>query len=129
MNEKVAEMKDRMREALELRGKKSNDLVTDLEIPASAISQYLNGKSRNMSVDRLGAICRYLDVNEPWMMGYDVTRERMTEEKNAIIADAVDRMRRSPDFLKLNEILCSLEDEKIFVIKQMLLVLLEDLDD
>lgn len=74
------ELKDRLRYALELRGKKAVDLVTDLKIPKSAISQYLSGKSQNMDSKRLYSISKYLDVSEPWLMGYDVPMERKKKD-------------------------------------------------
>lgn len=77
MNEKRAELKDRLQLALDLREKKAADLSRDLNIPKSAISQYLSGKSQKMNSDRLFAISRYLNVSEPWLLGFDVPMESM----------------------------------------------------
>ena len=129
MSERIAKLKDRLCEALDLRGKKSKDLVTDLDIPASAISQYLNGKSQNMTEERLSAICKYLDVSEPWMMGYDVTRERMTAKKNDIISDAVVNMRNDQDYLDIVVALNSMDTTKRRAIKTLLSPFLEDSND
>ena len=119
-----AELKDRLQEALYLRDKKSVDLVRDLKIPKSAISQYLSGKSQKMDSERLHLICKYLDVSEPWMMGYDVPKERniteKTNKKNNAIADIVARMRTDEDFLSLVESLSRMDAEKIAVFKQLL---------
>ena len=79
-----AELKDRLQEALYLRDKKAVDLVRDLKIPKSAISQYLSGKSQKMDSERLHLICKYLDVSEPWMMGYDVPKERNITVENKL---------------------------------------------
>ena len=76
MQEKKAELKDRLQEALYVREKKAVDLVRDLKIPKSAVSQYLSGKSQNMDSERLYSICKYLNVSEPWMLGFDVPMER-----------------------------------------------------
>ena len=76
-----AELKDRLQEALNIRDKKAIDLSRDLKIPKSAISQYLSGKSLNMDSGRLHSICKYLDVSEPWLMGYNVPMERNMEKK------------------------------------------------
>ena len=65
-------LKDRLNETLALRGKKAVDLMKDLDIPKSAVSQYLSGKSQNMDADRLQKIAVYLDVSEAWLMGFDV---------------------------------------------------------
>lgn len=73
--EKKASLKTRLRQALDAREKRAADLVNDLKIPKSAISQYLSGKSQNMESGRLFSICRYLDVSEAWLMGYDVPME------------------------------------------------------
>lgn len=119
-----AELKDRLQEALYLRDKKAVDLVRDLKIPKSAISQYLSGKSQKMDSERLHLICKYLDVSEPWMMGYDVPKERniteKTNKKNNAIADIVARMRTDEDFLSLVESLSRMDAEKIAVFKQLL---------
>ncbi len=115
-----AELKDRLQEAMNLREKKAADLVRDLKIPKSAMSQYLSGKSQKMDSLRLYAICKYLDVSEPWMMGYDVSMERNIEKKNNAIADIVIRLRTDEDFLSLVESLNELDAEKITAFKQLI---------
>ena len=73
---KQAELKDRLRMALELREKKAVDLVRDLKIPKSALSQYLSGNRTIKDSKRLYIIAEYLDVSEAWLMGFDVPMER-----------------------------------------------------
>lgn len=119
-----AELKDRLQEALYIRDKKAVDLVRDLKIPKSAISQYLSGASKNMDSERLYSICKYLDVSEPWMMGYDVSMERRTEKKNNAIADIVVRLRTDEDFLFLVESMGKLDAEKLKAFKQLVSTLL-----
>lgn len=115
-----AELKDRLQEALFIRDKKAVDLVRDLKIPKSAISQYLSGKSQNMDSTRLHSICKYLDISEPWLLGYDVPMDRIIEKKADIISDVVLRMKNDPDFLSLIETLNTLDKERINGVKQML---------
>lgn len=117
--ERVA-LKDRLQEALSVREKKASDLVRDLKIPKSAISQYLSGKSQNMDTERFYSICKYLNVSEPWMLGYDVPMDRNRTEKNNAIADIVARMRMDEDFLSLVVSLSKMDAEKIAVFKQLL---------
>ena len=93
---------------------------TGLKIPKSAVSQYLSGKSQNMDSRRLYDICKYLDVSEPWMLGFDVPMERKTEKNNDIIADVVVRMRTDSDFLSLVATLNELDAEKIQAVRQIL---------
>lgn len=113
MNEKKAELKDRLQEALRIREKKAVDLVRDLDIPKSAISQYLSGKSQNMDSKRLYAICKYLDVSEPWLMGYDIPLERRMEKIYDTIADIVVRMRTDSEFLSVVEKISKLDSEQL----------------
>lgn len=120
MNEKRFLLKDRLKEALEIRGKKAADLSKDLDIPKSAISQYLSGKSQNMDSERMYSICRYLNVNEAWMLGFNVPMDREIKKKNDAMTDIVIRMQKDYDFFSLVEHLSSLDEEKIRGVKQML---------
>lgn len=129
MNEKVAELKDRLRLALSLRNKKSIDLVEDLKIPQSAFSQYLTGKSKRMDSKRLHDICKYLDVSEPWLLGYDVPMERTTEKKNDIIADAVVKMRTDPVFFQVVYMSMNLKKDNLIAIRNLLVTFSEDSQD
>ena len=110
----------RLYEAMTAKGKKAVDLTRDLQIPKSAISQYLSGKSQNMDSERLYKIAQYLDVSEPWLMGYDVPMERKPPEKlGALAADVL----LNPDLLRLVQIYTDLEQTD----KDMLLMLAENM--
>lgn len=85
------ELRIRLTQALKLRDKKAVDLSKDLDIPKSAISQYLSGKSKNMTADRLYDIAKYLDVSEAWLMGYDVPMERGAALENKLYDLAKDK--------------------------------------
>lgn len=121
-NTKSAEMKDRLRIALEMNDKKPIDLVTALGIPKSAISQYLSGKSKKMDSDRFYSICAYLNVSEGWLMGFDVPIERpvdkKTEEENDIIADVIDKMEKNKEFFATVERL--MYDKEFFEVVKLL---------
>lgn len=81
MENSKSSLKNRLYEAMTIRGKKAADLARDLQIPKSAVSQYLSGKSQNMDSERLYAIAKYLDVDEPWLMGFDVPMKGSTNAK------------------------------------------------
>jgi transcriptional regulator with XRE-family HTH domain len=81
MENSKSSLKNRLYEAMTIRGKKAVDLTRDLDIPKSAVSQYLSGKSQKMDSERLYAIAKYLDVDEPWLLGYDVPMKSNTEAK------------------------------------------------
>lgn len=123
MNEKKEAMKDRLYYALAVRQKKAIDLTRDLQIPKSAVSQYLSGKSQNMDSERLYRIAEYLDVNEPWLLGYDVSMERNAEKKNAHVASMTVRLRNDEDFLSVVSLLNDFDSEKLQKAKQILQLL------
>lgn len=121
MKAPVAELKTRLQTAMDMNNKKSVDLVNDLGIPKSAMSQYLSGKSKDMDSRRLYKICSYLNVSEAWMMGFDVPMERAVEQKNNdIMADIIVRMRTDADFLSVVEMLNNLDSDQLASVKQML---------
>lgn len=113
MNEK-AEMKDRLQKALDLKEKKAVDLARDLNIPKSAISQYLSGNRTIKDSQRLYAIAKYLDVSEAWLMGFDVPMERPMEQKeNDELVDLVDKLKKDKRFKQLCLKLSNLNQDKI----------------
>ena len=107
--------------SFDIREKKAADLVKALDIPKSAVSQYLSGKSQKMPSERLYSICKYLNVSEPWLLGYDVPMERgFIEKKNDILSDIIIRMRTDNDFMEVVETIYQLDPVKLAGIKQML---------
>ena len=119
MENSKSSLKNRLCEAMTLRGKKAVDLTKDLQIPKSAISQYLSGKSQNMDSERLYAIAKSLDVDEPWLLGFDVPikKEQPTEydglsEKKKDFIEKV--MQMSDDQLdRLDKILSLVENTEL----------------
>lgn len=118
--EDKAEFKDRLREAMALRGMKAVDLSAKTGVPKSAISFYLAGKSEPKT-DRHYIIAKALDVSEAWLMGYDVARDRAPEaKKNDRLAELVVRMRRDSDFFEVVSDLADLPQEQYDSIKHLL---------
>lgn len=62
---------ERLKQLLEYFDIKQNDLSKRTGIPKSAISMYINGE-RNPRQDRISDIAEAYNVNEAWLMGYDV---------------------------------------------------------
>ncbi|MGX7139724.1 helix-turn-helix domain-containing protein [Enterococcus silesiacus] len=51
-----------------------------IKMGKSTFSQYVNGK-QSPDQDRIYLLSKTLNVNEPWLMGYDVAKERIPDEK------------------------------------------------
>lgn len=121
--ERVAELRDRLREALSVRGIKASALCEKTDIPKGAISYYLSGKS-SPKADRLNLISQALNISEAWLLGYDVPMERTTEQKkNDSIVRFVAQMRKENDFFEIVSMLAELPPEQYSVVKSMVLAL------
>lgn len=114
MENSKCSLKYRLHEAMTAKGRKAVDLTRDLHIPKSAISQYLSGKSQNMDSERLYKIALYLDVSEPWLLGFDVPMERTSagefeeqlDKAGALAADVL----MKPELLELVQLYSELEE-------------------
>lgn len=84
---------NRLRKAMDIRNFKQIDLVNKTKLDKSLINKYLNGISEAGN-DKLTILSNALDVNEVWLMGYDVP---MNEENNS----------KSNELNELDEILFS----------------------
>lgn len=86
---------------MDIKGIKAVDLCEKTGIPKSAMSYYMAGKSEPKS-DRLYILARALDVEEAWLLGYDVAMERnISQKENDELADLVDRLKKEKDFRQL----------------------------
>lgn len=119
-NEKIDTCANRIALALDLRKMKQSELCAKTNIPKSAMSQYISGNFEPKQ-DRLFLIAKALDVNEVWLMGYDVSRERTeVQKKNDQLAQLIVRMRHDSDFADLVRRLNELEPKQYESIKQLL---------
>lgn len=70
---------NRLQKAMNLKNMKQVDLVEKTNIDKSLISNYLKGKYKAKQ-DNLYLLAKVLNVNEAWLMGYDVPMERNSED-------------------------------------------------
>lgn len=114
------EFKNRLRQALDMRKMKAVDLVEKTGVPKGAVSYYLAGKSQPKA-DRIYLIAQALDVNEAWLIGYDVPMHRSPEQKkNDQLAKLIVRMRTDSDFYETVAALADLSETKYQSVKQLL---------
>lgn len=98
---KVAELKDRLRYAMELNDIKAVDLCKKVDIPKVSMSYYMSGRSEPKS-DRVYLLAKALDVSEAWLLGYDVAMERSSDQKDADeIVSLFNRIEKDREFKKL----------------------------
>ena len=118
-----AQICDRLRQAIELRGLRAVDLVELTGIPKNTLSYYLSGKTEPKA-DRLYALARALNVSEEWLLGYDVSMARTDDQKkNDRLAQLVVKMKNDPVYFKAVSALADLDAVQFQTVVQLLGVL------
>lgn len=122
-NEKNVDIKDRLKEAMSIRQMRAADLVEVSGVPKSAISFYLAGKSKPKA-DRLYTLARVLNVNEAWLLGYDVPMARTAEaKKNDDLVVLIAKMRKDPEFFEVVSMLADLPADQYASVKSIIAAL------
>lgn len=118
--ERKAELKDRLREALTAANMKPIQLSEITGIPKSMLSYYLNGKTKPKA-DRIYKISKALNVSEAWLLGYDVPQVRTAEQKkNDDLVMVIAKMRQDPKFLEVVLQLADLPEAQYEAVKSLL---------
>lgn len=95
------EKRNRLEEALRLRGLKQIDLVDKTGIDKASINSYCKQRWQPKQKN-LMKMARALKVSEMWLAGYDVPMERPTAQvKNDILVDVFDRIKNDEAFKDL----------------------------
>lgn len=120
MEEQRAPISARLRIALDRSGKKQADLVRETGLDRGAISSYLSGKYEPKQ-RAIYALAVALDVNEAWLLGYDVPMDRTAEsKKNDQLAQLVVKMRNNSKFFDAVSSLADLDDSQLQTVTQLL---------
>lgn len=88
----MATIAQRINEAMSTRNMKQADLVRTTGIGKSSISTYLSGEYEPKQKN-IYKIALALDVNEAWLMGYDVPMDR--EKPTPVSEDGLDAEKRA----------------------------------
>ena len=78
--ENPVSFQERLRIAMSDNNLRPIDLANKTGIPKSMVSNYLSGRYVPKA-DRVYMLARALDVNEAWLLGYDVPRSRSEDQK------------------------------------------------
>jgi transcriptional regulator with XRE-family HTH domain len=116
----VAQIAERMREALQASGKTQAELVRETGIDKSAISCYLSGRYEPKQ-KAMARLARALGVAEMWLWGYDMPMYRTEEQKkNDQRCALVAKMRNDAEFQSLVASLADLTPEQYASIRHLL---------
>jgi transcriptional regulator with XRE-family HTH domain len=122
---KQVELRERLRQAMDLRGLRATDLVEKTGIPKGTISYYLSGKTEPKA-DRLYILAQALNVNEAWLLGYEVAMTRTdNQKKNDQLAKLIVRLRTDEKFYKTVSDLAELSESQYRGVEQLIAALKE----
>ena len=84
----------------------------NLRLTKSDLSQFISGKV-TPGQWKISILSRALDVNEAWLMGYDVPRARATEEQKQFVEDAFALNKKLDSAQEAVELFSDLSPEEI----------------
>lgn len=114
------EFKDRLKQAMDFQNVKAVDLCERGNIPKSAMSYYISGRSEPKS-DRLYTIAKLLDVSEAWLLGYDVPMERSSDQNMLDeLSRLNERIKKDPEFRKVIFKINHLNSEQLEAVNNLL---------
>lgn len=119
-SERIESCSQRITKALSIRNMKQTELCKITAIPKSSLSLYLSG-AYEPKQDRIYLISKALNVNEAWLMGYDIPMERTDiQKKNDQLAELVTLLRRDSELLDMAQMLSQLTPEQRVSVKPIL---------
>lgn len=86
----------RLKLAMNRKGIKPVQLASLTGLNKGIISKYTNGKYKPKQ-DRLHQLAKILDVNEGWLLGYDVPMERDDFDLSDIDKEMIEKMKELSD--------------------------------
>lgn len=123
MEKNLESIAQRLRKAMDAKGKIQADLVRETGLDRGAISSYLSGKYEPKQKAIL-KLSKALDVSEAWLLGYETPMERSPESKrNDQLAKLIVRLRSDEGFYNTVVTLAGLEDAQYKSIEQLVATL------
>lgn len=112
-------IRNRIREALQIRNMKQVELSEKTGIAKGTINNWLNNRYQPKQTP-LVKMAKALDVSELWLAGYDVPMERPVEQKKSDeLAQLIHSMRKDEELKNLFISICSLTGEQRKTIKSL----------
>lgn len=113
------ERKNRIAEALSIRGWRQVDLVERTGIPKNSVNAWVKQKWQPKQKP-LMKMAKALDVSEMWLAGYDVPMERpVAQKKSDELTQLIIEIKEHEDLKDLFSSICSLNDDQKSTIKNM----------
>lgn len=112
-------IRNRIREALQIRNMKQVELAEKTGIVKGTINNWLNNRYQPKQKS-LMKMAKVLDVSEMWLAGYDVPMERPVEQKKSDeLAQLIHSIRSDNDLKNLFISICNLTEKQRKTIESM----------
>ncbi len=113
------ERKNRIKEALEIRGLKQVDLVERTGFKKASVNGWVKQRWQPKQ-KAIAIISRVLDVSEMWLAGYDTPMERAREQVKADeLAKLIHIIRKDERLINLISNIATLNDNQLTTVESM----------
>ena len=112
MSKIVTTFSERLKESLKLKNIKAIELAQLSGISRGAISSYLSGRWKAKQ-DNIYLLAKALNVNEAWLMGYDVPMESVRPQSNYTHSSPPNIYLREPNHIELKPITYSPQQQTL----------------
>ena len=82
------DIKERIKQGLKIREITQTQLATKANIDKGQLSSYISGKYKPRQ-NNIDALAKALNVNEAWLMGFDVPMERVPNKTESVQSSSV----------------------------------------
>lgn len=116
----MAEIKNRLSEALSLRAMRQVDLAERTGLTQSQINSWKRNRWQPKQ-EALYKMAKVLDVSELWLAGYDVPMERPVEQKKMDdLAEIIHKLRNNNKYVDIMNYIIKLDDTQLETVELML---------
>lgn len=116
----MAEIKNRLSEALSLRSMRQVDLAERTGLTQSQINSWKRNRWQPKQ-EALYKMAKVLDVSELWLAGYDVPMERPVEQKKMDdLAEIIHKLRNNNKYVDIMNYIIKLDDTQLETVELML---------
>lgn len=114
------EIRNRIREALSLRGLKQIELAERTGISQQKINPWINQRWQPKQ-DSLYKMAKVLDVSELWLAGYDVPMERpIGQKKMDQLAESILKIKSNKRYTDIVTKIVMLDDDQLNIVENLL---------
>lgn len=116
----MAEIKNRLSEALSLRSMRQVELADKTGLTQSQINSWKRNRWQPKQ-EALYKMAKVLDVSELWLAGYDVPMERPVEQKKMDdLAEIIHKLRNNNKYVDIMNYIIKLDDTQLETVELML---------